>query len=60
MREKKRKAGRPKLPKGEFRTVVSLRLTPGERKEYEDCAKRESESLSNWIRESLNRATEAC
>ena len=60
MKEKKRKAGRPKLPKREFRNVISLRLKPEERREYEDCAKRESESLSDWIRESLNRAAEAC
>ena len=60
MREKKRKVGRPKLPKNESRSVVSLRLKPEERKEYENCARRGNESLSDWIRESLSRAAEEC
>ena len=60
MREKKRKVGRPRLPKSESRSVVSLRLKPGERKDYENCAKRVRENLSDWIRESLSRAAKEC
>jgi len=60
MAAKTRKVGRPKLPKSESRIVVSLRLKPAELKEFENCAKREGASLSNWIRDLLNRAAEDC
>jgi len=60
MKTKKRKVGRPKLPDREVRDVVSLRLSPDERKEYEQCARRGRERLSTWIRQSLNRVAHEC
>jgi len=60
MKTKKGKVGRPKLPQREVRDVVSLRLSPDERKEYEQCARRGRERLSTWIRQSLNRVANEC
>ena len=47
---KKRKAGRPRLPKGQVKQVLAIRLTETERKAFEDQAAREGLSLSDWIR----------
>jgi hypothetical protein len=56
MKEKKRKVGRPKLPKGMVKNVVAIRLSAAERDEYEKRAERAGLHLSDWIRQSLERA----
>lgn len=56
MKTKKRKAGRPPLPKNQIKGVITLRVTPAEREEYESRARKGGLRLSDWIRESLNRA----
>jgi hypothetical protein len=55
MEEKKRKVGRPKLPKGEVRNVIAIRLTGAEKRDYEKRATHEGLSLSDWIRRALQR-----
>jgi hypothetical protein len=54
MKEKRRKAGRPKLPKSEVKNVVAVRPTDVERRDYEARAEQEGSRLSDWIREALN------
>jgi hypothetical protein len=56
MKEKKRKAGRPKLPKGEVKNVLAIRLSELERKEYEEKAAKSGLRLSDWIRQALEQA----
>jgi hypothetical protein len=49
--------GRPPLDPGEAKDqVYQLRLTAAERESYEAAAKRAQKTLSQWIREKLNRA----
>jgi hypothetical protein len=55
MREKKRKVGRPKLPKGEVKNVIAIRLSDSEKQEYEQRAERAGLRLSDWIREALQK-----
>ena len=51
---KKKKMGRPKLPRGTSRaSLITLRVQPAERKRIEAAAKREGKPLSEWIRETL-------
>jgi len=57
MKAKKRKAGRPKLPKGQVKNVLAIRLSESERKEYEEKAARQGLRLSDWIRQQLNAQT---
>jgi len=46
--------GRPPKPKGEARgEVLTLRLTPAERKAAEVAAKREGLPLSEWARAAI-------
>jgi hypothetical protein len=59
MKEKKRKAGRPKLPKSEVKQVVAIRLTDAEKREYAHRAEQAGLSLSDWIRQALIAETEA-
>ena len=47
------KRGRPKLPKDQVRTVITLRLTPSERREFEKRAHRDGLRLPDWIRKAL-------
>jgi hypothetical protein len=54
MKEKKRKAGRPRLPKGQVRHVIAIRLTESEKRHYEIQAEKQAMSLSDWIREALS------
>ena len=54
MKEKTRKVGRPKLPKGQVKNVIAVRLSDSEKHEYEARAERAGLSLSDWIRRSLN------
>src|SRR6267142_5431290 len=51
MKEKKRKVGRPKLPKTQVKHVVAIRLTNAEKREYERMAERAGLGLSDWIRQ---------
>jgi hypothetical protein len=55
MKTKKRKAGRPKLPKAAVKNVVAIRLTDDEKSEYESRAAEKGVRLSDWIRETLQR-----
>lgn len=55
MREKKAKAGRPPLPKGEAKAIVlQSRVQPAEKAAYQRAAKAEGKDLSTWVREVLN------
>lgn len=56
-KEKKRKPGRPKLPKGSAKDgKVQVRLSPGEQKRIEVAAKSSDQTVSQWIRSTLNAA----
>jgi len=50
MKPKKRKAGRPALPKNKVKNVVAIRLSAEERLQAENVAKKHGVSLSEWIR----------
>lgn len=53
--KKSKKAGRPKLAKGEARSVVlQARVQPDERTAYTKAAKAQGVDLSTWVRETLN------
>lgn len=58
MPEKKpKKAGRPKLPKGEAKGIVlQSRVQPAEKAAYQKAAKTAGVDLSTWVRETLNRS----
>jgi hypothetical protein len=56
MKEKKRKVGRPKPPKGEVKQVIAIRLSDSERQDYERHATLAGMSLSDWIRGTLEEA----
>ncbi len=53
MTNKKRKAGRPKLPANQRRAVVPVRLSRAEREQLEKAAKSRGVPLSTWIRKTL-------
>jgi len=53
MKEKKRKVGRPKLPKGQIKNVIAIRLSDSEKAEYERRAAERGLRLSDWIRQAL-------
>jgi hypothetical protein len=60
MRDKKGKAGRPKMPKGEAKAIVlQSRVQPAEKAAYQKAAKAEGKDLSTWVRDTLNRAVSA-
>ena len=56
MPTKKRKAGRPSLPKGEVKKVTPIRLQDNERAMFERAAEKAGLSLSEWIRQTLRGA----
>ncbi|HYJ88083.1 MAG TPA: toxin-antitoxin system HicB family antitoxin [Pyrinomonadaceae bacterium] len=57
MKEKKPKVGRPPLPKGEARGIMTqFRLQPDEKKRLEAAAKKQGLTLSDWIRQTLKAA----
>jgi hypothetical protein len=57
---KPKKLGRPKLGKGEARAHVRpVRFTPEELKRIEAAAKAKGQTVSHWIRSTLNAAMEA-
>jgi hypothetical protein len=59
MREKRKKVGRPTLPKGEAKTIVlQSRVQETEKAAYQKAARSEGKDLSAWIRETLNRAVQ--
>jgi hypothetical protein len=46
----KRPRGRPSLPRGEGKNVVSIRLKDGEKALFQKASEQEGLSLSEWIR----------
>lgn len=57
MSQKPRKAGRPPLPKGQAKAgTLRVRVTPEELRAIENQAKRAKQSVSEWIRGTLNAA----
>jgi hypothetical protein len=51
MTKKKRKPGRPSVPKNKYRgELITVRLQPDERAEFEEAAKSKHLRLSEWIR----------
>jgi predicted HicB family RNase H-like nuclease len=57
MPKKARKAGRPPLPKGEAKIgTLRIRVTPDELRAIESAAKDKKQSVSEWIRSTLNAA----
>jgi len=56
MREKRKKVGRPTLPKGEAKTIVlQSRVQESEKTAYQKAAKSEGKDLSTWVRETSNK-----
>ncbi|MGB6874818.1 MAG: hypothetical protein WBD87_02170 [Candidatus Acidiferrales bacterium] len=54
---KKAKAGRPRLPKGLARAgTLRVRVTPEELRAIEERAKAKKQTVSEWIRSTLNAA----
>jgi hypothetical protein len=54
---KPKRVGRPALPKGNAKAAtVRVRSTPNELRSYEMAAKASKQSLSEWIRGTLNAA----
>ena len=57
---KPRKPGRPKLPKGQAKTgAIQVRLNDDDRKKVEKAAKSQKQTVSEWIRSTLNAALKA-
>ena len=55
--KKNRKIGRPKLPKGQAKgKIVPVRFTPDETKAIEATARANKQTVSEWIRSTLNAA----
>jgi predicted HicB family RNase H-like nuclease len=55
--KKPRKAGRPPLPKGEAKVgTLRIRVIPDELRAIESAAKSKKQSVSEWIRSTLNAA----
>jgi hypothetical protein len=55
--KKPRKVGRPALPKGYAKArIVPVRFNAGDLKAIEAAAKAKSQTLSEWIRSTLNAA----
>ena len=56
-RPKPRKAGRPPLPEGNAKaTMLRVRVTPDERAALEAAAMANGQTVSEWIRSTLNAA----
>lgn len=57
MRERKKKVGRPPMPKGEAKAIVlQSRVQPAEKAAYQRAAHSQGKDLSTWIRDTLNAA----
>lgn len=51
---KRKRAGRPTLPKGNAKAVMlRVRITPKELKSFEAAAKATDQTMSEWVREKL-------
>jgi len=51
MTQKKRKPGRPRLPKGEAKgKIVPVRFTKTEAEQLTEAAKRNDQRVSEWVR----------
>ena len=58
-KQPKRRPGRPKLPKDQARgKIVPVRFAAGEIERIADAARRADQSVSQWIRSTLNAAVE--
>lgn len=54
---KPKKPGRPKMEKGEAKgSIVPVRFSPDERKRVEAAAKASNQTVSAWIRSTLDSA----
>jgi predicted HicB family RNase H-like nuclease len=54
-RQKVKKAGRPPLPKGHAKAgTLRVRVTPDELRAIESKAKAKNQTVSEWIRSTLN------
>ncbi|HLV95519.1 MAG TPA: hypothetical protein VKS44_10050 [Candidatus Acidoferrales bacterium] len=54
---KRNKAGRPPLPKGEAKKgTLRVRVTPDELRQIEQSAKTTKQTVSDWIRSTINAA----
>ena len=52
---KPRKVGRPKMPKGEAKgKIVPIRFNPDDLKRITGAAKAKKQTVSEWIRSTLN------
>jgi len=59
-KQTKAKIGRPKLPKGEAKgRIVPVRFDPETIKRIMAAAKASDQTVSEWIRSTLNAATQA-
>jgi predicted HicB family RNase H-like nuclease len=57
--QKTRKPGRPRLPKGEAKgRIVNVRVAADDLKVMEAAAKARKQSVSEWIRSTLNAAVQ--
>jgi len=57
MNQKPKKVGRPKLPKGKAKgRIVPVRFNAEDLKAIESAAKASKQTLSEWIRRTLNAA----
>jgi hypothetical protein len=57
MPTKKRKAGRPPLPKGEAKDVITpIRFKQDERDKFDRAAIKAGLTLSEWVRQTLRQA----
>jgi predicted HicB family RNase H-like nuclease len=60
MPAKPKRVGRPVLPKGNAKAAtIRVRSTPNELRAYEIAAKAGKQSLSEWVRKTLNSAVGA-
>lgn len=56
-RQTKAKIGRPKLPKGEAKgCIVPIRFNPHDIKRIESAARAKDQTVSEWIRSTVNAA----
>jgi hypothetical protein len=56
---KRRKAGRPKLPKGEAKgKIVPIRFNADDVRRVERAAKARKQTVSEWVRSTLSAALE--
>lgn len=57
MNPKRKKAGRPPLPKGHAKAeFLRVRITPDELRAYEATAQSKKQTVSEWARRTLNAA----